>query len=158
MTSLDTSSDIPTYSDCCQQRFPQATAYGRYRVTKLPFACGRKLSHPWCWHNTFHLPTQALQILILLIFLIAWDKVAAGTATRLHLPLSMYLWLRVGQIQPRAGAAGGFWSCLMQNRLPINFPWFNLAAELGRTFLLTQLVSSSPACWQGWYKHMVIRL
>lgn len=86
MTSLDTSSDIPTHGDCCQQRFPQATAYGRYRVTKLPFACGSKLSHPWCRHNTFHLRTQALQILILLTFLIAWDKVAAGTVTRLRLP------------------------------------------------------------------------
>lgn len=59
-------------------------------VTKIPFTCGSKLSHPRCQHNVLctHEPSEFPS---LLVFLIAQDKAAAGAGVRLLLPLFLCL-------------------------------------------------------------------
>lgn len=130
------------------------------RVTKLPSAC--KL---WQQILTSLMPvqhclhTETLQIPILLIFVISRDKPACGTGTHLHLAPPCICCLQMGQSQTSAGTARGFWPCLMQNRLPINFPWINLTAELGvlsyfRRLSLAHLLSGRAGT-SGWHQTVI---
>lgn len=107
--------------------------------------------------TTLH--TETLQIPILLIFVISQDKPACDTGTHLHLAPPCICCLQMGQSQPSTGAARGFWPCLIQNRLPINFPWINLMAELGVLpyFLRLSLahLPSGRAGTSGWHQTVI---
>lgn len=102
------------------------------------------------------LHTETLQIPILLIFVISQDKPACDTGTHLHLAPPCICCLQMGQSQPSTGAARGFWPCLIQSRLPINFSWINLMAELGVLpyFLRLSLahLPSGRAGTSGWHQ------
>lgn len=105
------------------------------------------------------LHTETLQIPILLIFVISQDKPACGTGTHLRLAPPCICCLQMGQSQASAGAARGFWPCLRQNRLPINFTWINLTAELGILpyFLRLSLahLPSGRAGTNGWHQTVI---
>lgn len=128
------------------------------KVTKLPSAC--KL---WQQIVTSLMPaqhclhTETLQIPILLIFVISWDKPVCGTGTHFHLPPPCICCLQMGQSQPSTGAARGFWPYL--NRLPINFPCINLIVKLGVLpyFLRLSLahLPSGRAGTSGWHQTVI---
>lgn len=103
--------------------------------------------------------TETLQIPILLIFVISQDKPACSRGTHLRLPPPCICCLQMGQSQPSTGAARGFWPCLMQDRLTINFPWINLMAELGVLpyFLRLSLahLPSGRAGTSGWHQTVI---
>lgn len=105
------------------------------------------------------LHTETLQITILLISVISQDKPACGTGTHLCLAPPCICCLQMGESQPSTGAARGFWPCLMRNRLPINFPWINLTAELGvLPYFLRLSVAHLPsgrAGRNGWHQTVI---
>lgn len=79
--------------------------------------------------------------------------------TNLRLAPPCICCLQMGQSQASAGAARGFWPCLRQNRLPINFTWINLTAELGILpyFLRLSLahLPSGRAGTNGWHQTVI---